>query len=77
MKVSISTIKKDKVFLVICLENGVSKDAFSQAVQNYYHLNYSGVPFSFYAETHDDTLAMIVIIDVNQDHEGSQQNLDI
>lgn len=73
MKVSISTIKKDKVFLVICLEPGVSKEQFSQAVQNHFLLTQDAIPYSFYAETQDDTLAMIVIPDVNQDHEEEQK----
>ena len=77
MKVSISTIKKNKVFLVLCLEQGVSKDAFSQAVQNYFLLNHSAVPYNFYADTYDDTLAMVVIPDVNQDHEAAQQSVEI
>ena len=77
MKVSISTIKKNKVFLVLCLEQGVSKDAFSQAVQNYFLLNHSGVPYNFYADTYDDILAMVVIPDVNQDHEAAQQSVEI
>ncbi len=77
MKVSISTIKKNKVFLVLCLEKGVSKDTFSQTVQDYFLLNHSGIPYNFYADTYDDTLAMVVIPDVNQDHEAAQQTLDI
>ena len=77
MKISISTIKKNKVFLVICLEQGVSKDTFSQVVQNYFLLNHSGVPYNFYADTYDDTLAMVVIPDVNQDYEAAQQVVDI
>lgn len=77
MKVSVSTIKKEKVFLIICMEQGVSKDDFSQAVQYYFLEHYPGVPYSFYADTYDDTLAMIVIPDVNQDHEDDQQILEI
>lgn len=77
MKVSISTIKKDKVFLVICSEKGVTKEQFSEAVQNYFLLQQQGVPFSFYADTYDDTLAMIVIPDVNQDHEVPQIIIEI
>ena len=77
MKVSISTIKKNKVFLVLCLEQDVPKDAFSQAVQNYFLLNHPGVPYNFYADTCDDTLALVVILDVNQDHEAAQQIVEI
>ncbi len=77
MKVSISTIKKDKVFLVICLEKGVSKEQFQEAVQNYFLLTQQRVPYSFYAETSDDTLAMVVIPDVNQDHYCPQIEVNI
>ena len=77
MKVSISTIKKDKVFLVLCLEKGVTKEQFNEAVQNYFLINQKGIPFSFYADTYDDTLAMVVIPDVNQDHEGGQKEVFI
>lgn len=77
MRVSISTIKQNKVFLVICLERGVSKEQFSQAVQNHFLLTQDAIPYSFYADTLDDTLAMIVIPDVNQDHEAPQIEMDI
>lgn len=77
MKVSISTIKQNKVFLVMCLDPGVSKEQFSQAVQNHFLSSHNGVPYSFYAETHDDTLAMIVILDVNSNPEAPQQEKEI
>ena len=77
MKVSISTIKNDKVFMVMCLEQGVSKDEFSKAVQKHFLLNNSDVPYSFYADTYDDTLAMIVISDVNQVFDAPQQIIEI
>ena len=76
MKVSVATIKRNKVFLVFCKEKGVSKENFIQAVQNYYLENYT-VPVSFYPDTHDDTLTMIVIPDVNQDHEGRELSFEI
>ena len=59
MKVSISTIKKNKVFLVLCLEKGVSKDTFSQTVQDYFLLNHSGIPYNFYAFL---TIAMMLTL---------------
>lgn len=76
MKVSISTIKRDKVFLVLCLEQGVTKDAFAKAVQSHY-LRQGVIPFSFFTETHDDTLSMVVIPDINNDHDEPQQTIDI
>lgn len=77
MRVSISTIKKNKVYLILCSENGVTREQFSEAVQNYFLVNYPGIPYCFYIDTYDATLAMVVIPDVNQDHEAPQQNIDI
>lgn len=77
MKVSISTIKKDKVFLVLCLEKGVTKEQFQETVKNHFFDSTKKIPYNFFAETNDDTLAMVVIPDVNQDHDCPQIEKDI
>ena len=77
MKVSISTIKAHKVYLFLCLEEGIRKEDFNLRVQQYVLQRWNSVTTNCFVETNDDTLAVVAILDVNQDHEAPQAEIDI
>lgn len=66
MEVTIATLIKDRVFHVMCDDENVTWDAFSQTVMNYFYQNYQGVPFTFMNNHIKYGNSMIVVIDINK-----------
>lgn len=77
MKLYISTIKKGKVFVFMNTEDNVSRDLFKSTVLEYVVKKFNGKPSSGYISTSDSTKALVVILDVNNDHEDAQIEIDV
>lgn len=73
MKVSISEIRKDKVFLFLAPD--ATQDElknFGMMVQAWMMKHYVGIPCSSYIRTTDPGLAIVSILDINSDHDVPQ-----
>ena len=73
MKVSISEIRKDKVFLFLAPDATHDElQDFGMKVQAWMSSHYEGLPCSFYLHTTDGRLAIVSILDVNNGWDGQQ-----
>lgn len=80
MKISISTIKKDKVYNILYVENpqvtGVTKQQFEQTVKRWIQTKFAA-PYSTFTAVEPDLYSFTIILDINSEHEDFQRETEI
>ncbi len=80
MKISISTIKKDKVFGILYGEDpkdtGVTKQQFEETVKRWIPTYFQRC-YSTFTAVEQYLYSMIIVLDINNDHDLPQQDIDI
>ena len=73
MKVSISEIRKGKVFLLLA-PNATQDELqdFDMKVHAWMTKHFEGMPCSFYLHTTDGGKAILSVVDINSDHDVPQ-----
>lgn len=73
MKVSISEIRKDKVFLFLAPDATQEElQDFDMKVHAWMSSRFSGISCSFYLHTSDGGKAILSVVDINSDHDNPQ-----
>lgn len=73
MKVSISEIRKNKVFLFLAPDATQEElQDFDLKVQAWMSSRFRGVPCSFYLRTSDGGKAILSVVEINSDHDCPQ-----
>lgn len=71
MKVSISEIRKNKVFLFLAPDATQEElQDFDMKVHAWMSTHFDGIPCSFYLRTSDGGKAILSIVDINADHDS-------
>lgn len=75
MKISVSTLKRQKVYSVLYADNpevtGLSLPDFVSSVEFWAHSYFRDI-LSIYVNIERDTYSMIIVLNVNTDHEEPQ-----
>lgn len=73
MKVSISEIRKNKVFLFLAPDATQEElQGFDMKVHFWMSSRFTGVPCSFYLRTSDGGRAILSVVNINSDHDLPQ-----
>ncbi len=80
MEISLSTIKKGKVYGVLPCDTNIvsymSRKQFVASVKTW-ALSYYRTTLSVFTAVEEDLYSVIIILDINDDHEEFQQTIDI
>lgn len=80
MKVSVSTIKQGQVYSILYIPTPDAPQAtraeFEQAVIDWAHRHFDNV-LSIFTAVERDLYSMVVIIDINNDHQAPQEEVVI
>ena len=80
MKISISTLKERKIYNVLYIENPqvtrISRDQFCLSVSHWANSYFQDI-LSIFIDIHPDTYSIIIVLNVNTDHEAPQEELEI
>lgn len=78
MKIALSTIKQNQVYWILCIEDTskITRIEFETKVKNWAITRFSQ-PFSVFTAIESDLYSMIIVLNINQNHEEPQQTFEI